>query len=223
MITALRLIFSPFEAWEKITTAQRGFIWILFVYLVPFLVIALGVEGFLLSWWGQSGEFGFFKRLPPEQAARYCAAYFVFLLVGVNLSAKFLSLASESFNVHTSYLQCLTVMAYSFGPIILARILDGVPQINTWLCWAIGAAGSVSVLYHGIGMVLRPDQTKGFGLYLIAIIIMVMVSAVAHFAALSVLNGKVFRPHSAQGTSSSALSYRLQRAAESRPAGIWTA
>ena len=202
MITALQLIFSPFETWEKIATAQRGFVWTVCVYLLPLLILALGLEGFLLSQWGEKrGEFGFLIKVPVDLAVRYAAAYFVLLLAAIIISAKFLALASESFNVQTSYFQSFVVMAYGFGPIILARILDGFPQINSWVCWLIGAAAAISVLYHGVGMVLKPDQTKGFGLYLMSIIIVVLVSGVAHFAALSVLHGKILRPRAIQGGS----------------------
>jgi uncharacterized membrane protein YecN with MAPEG domain len=106
--------------------------------------------------------------------------------------------ASESFNVMASYTQCFVVMAYGFSPIFLVRILDGIPQLNTWVCWAAGAAVASSVLYHGVGMILRPEQTKGFGLYLMTIVILVLVSAVAHFAAVSVLRGKTLRIGGAQ-------------------------
>ena len=195
MITAFQLIFSPFETWEKISTAQRGFIWVMGVYLLPLLVIACGVEGYLLSRWGEKrGEFGFIVKVPVDLAVRYTAAYFVILLASIIVSAKFLALASDSFNVRTSYLQSFTVMAYGFGPLILVRILDGFPQVPSWLCWILGAVASISVLYHGIGMVLKPDQTKGFGLYLMSIIILVLVSGLGHFAALAVLHGKILEP-----------------------------
>jgi hypothetical protein len=200
MITALQLIFSPFETWEKITIAQRGFFWVLCFYLLPLLLISLGVEGFLLNRWGEKeGELGYVIKVPLDLAIRYGVSYLAILLAGIFISAKFLALASESFNVHTTYTQSFTLMAYGFGPIILARILDGIPQLNTWLCWVIGAVATVAVLYHGIGMVLRPDQTKGFGLYLMAIVIVVLVSGVSHFAAVSVLHGKVFH-RKAQGS-----------------------
>lgn len=199
MITAFQLIFSPFETWQKITTAQRGFFWVLCLYLVPLMVIALGLEGYMLTQWGQKrGDLGLVVKVPTDLAIRYTVAYAVFLLAGAIVGAKFLALASESFNVHTTYFQSFMVVAYAFGPIILVRMLDGVPQLNTWVCWAIGVALSTSVLYHGVGMVLRPDQTKGFGLYLISIIIVVLVTALAHFAALAVLEGKVLRPKTAQ-------------------------
>jgi len=192
MITALQLIFSPFETWEKIATNQRGFFWILFIDLIPMLAVVLGIEGYLLTRWGEKrGEVVDIISVTPQQAIYYAGAYFVLLLAAIFVSAKFLDWASESFNVRATYLQSFTVMAYGFGPIILARILDGFPMINTWLCWGVGVAGAISVLYHGIGMVLRPDQTKGFGLYLVSILIVILMSAVAHFAALSVLHGTV--------------------------------
>lgn len=198
MITALQLIFSPFETWERITTAQRGSLWILFGHLVPLLAVALGIESFLLNRWGEKqSELGFVVNVPVELAIRYGVSYLVLLLAAVLVSAKFLSLATESFNVRTTFYQSFLMMAYGFGPIILARILDGFPLLNSWLCWVIGAAVSVSVLYHGIGMVLRPDQTKGFGLYLISIVIVVLTSGLSHFAALAVLHGKVLAPRAA--------------------------
>ena len=199
MITAFRLIFSPFETWEKITTAQRGIVWTLFVYLLPLLIMTVGIEGFLLNRWGEKrSELGFMIKVPIDLAVRYSVAYVVILLAAVLVSAKFIGIASDSFNVHATFYQSLLLMGYGYGPIALARILDGLPQLNTWLCWIVGAAASVAVLYHGIGMVLRPDQTKGFGLYIMAILIVVLTSGLAHFAALSVLQGKAFRPRSVQ-------------------------
>ncbi len=201
MITALQLIFSPFETWQKITNAQRGFVWTLVCYLIPLLVLSNGVEGFLLNRWGEKrGEFGFMIKVPADLAIRYSVAYFVILLLAVFVSSKFLTMASDSFNVRTTFSQAFTLMGHGFGPIILARILDGLPQLNTWVCLVIGAAASTSILYYGIGMVLRPDQTKGFGLYLMSIFTIVLMGGLAHFAALAVLHGKVLRPHTAAGS-----------------------
>ena len=61
----------------------------------------------------------------------------------------------------------------TFSPILLARFLDAVPALNTWLL-GLGALLSISVLYHGIRLVLRPDQTKGFGIYLVSAIIVIL-------------------------------------------------
>jgi hypothetical protein len=206
MIKALQLIFTPFPVWERIALSQRGLLWALCAHLLPLAAVTLAIEGFLLARWGMaSGEFRMHRPVPVDLAVRYAASYFTVLIAGVFFSALILKWASESFNVVASYSQCFIVMAYGFSPIFLARILDGIPQLNTWVCWAIGAAGAVSVLYHGIGMMLRPEQTKGFGLYLMTIIIVILVSALSHFAAVSVLQGKALRPRDAQTSASSAL------------------
>ena len=100
MLTALQLLFSPFQGWEKITTAQRGFLWIFCFYLLPLLAMALSVESYLLVQLGEKrGELGFVIQVSAERAVRYGVAYFVFLLAGILVAAQFLSLVSQSFNV----------------------------------------------------------------------------------------------------------------------------
>jgi hypothetical protein len=188
MIKALQLIITPFPAWEKIALSQRGILWTLFTHLLPLAALTLAVEGYLLTRWGMSGsEMRMHRVVSPDLAARYAATYFLVLLGSVFITALVLKWSSESFNLSATYTQWFVVMAYGHSPIFLVRILDGIPQLNTWLCWAIGAVAAASVLYHGIGMMLRPEQTKGFGLYLMTAMILVLMTALAHFAAVSVL------------------------------------
>ena len=76
MITAFQLIFSPFETWERITLAQRGVLWIICLYLLPLLVVCLGVEGYLLTRLGETrGELGYIIKVSNESAIRYAVAY----------------------------------------------------------------------------------------------------------------------------------------------------
>lgn len=201
MITAIQLIFSPFETWQKIAQAERGLLRTLSLYLLPLLIVAVGAEVYFMLRWGEKqGEFGDMIRPSAELAIRYGAAQFVLLLAAIFLSARFLTMIAESFNVRTGFSQCFVLMAYAFGPIIMTRIIDGLPQLSTWVCWVIGAACSASVLYHGIGMMLKPEQTKGFGLYLISVFIVLLFSGLAHFSAVGVLHGKLLRPKLAQQT-----------------------
>ena len=200
MITAIQLIFSPFETWQKIAQAERGFLRTLGLYLLPLLIVSQGAEVYFMLRWGEKrGEFGDMIRHSPELVIRYGVAYLVLLLAAIFLSSKFLKTMAESFHVRAAYTQCFVLIAYAFGPIIMTRIIDGFPQMPTWVCWAIGAACSTSVLYHGIGMMLKPEQTKGFGLYLISVLTVVLFGGLVHFAALGVLHGKMLRPAATQG------------------------
>ena len=191
MLTAIQLIFAPFRTWEKISLARRGTGWILLVSLLPLLLASVAVEGYSLVHWGEKrGGLDQMFKVSSSAALRYSATHAVLLLSSVVIGAKFLQWVTQSFQIQTSFAQCFSVMAYGFSPILLARFLDAVPALNTWVCWGLGALLSISVLYHGIGLVLRPDQTKGFGIYLVSAIIVILSSMVSHFAAVAFLYGK---------------------------------
>jgi uncharacterized membrane protein YecN with MAPEG domain len=59
--------------------------------------------------------------------------------------------------------------------------------MNTWLCWIIGAIVAVHVLYYGVGLIFQPDQTKGFGVFLMCAIVVLSLGGLAHFVALALL------------------------------------
>lgn len=192
MITALMLIFSPFNTWMKITTAQRSLPFVLVVWLLPLLAFTVAVEGYALMRLGEyRGEFGHLVRIAPELAIRYSAAQFALLLAAIFVCSFVLHSVAHSFHVLSSFRQSFTAIAYGFAPIIIARLPDSIPSLNTWICWGLGAFLTAAVLYNGVGLALRPDQTKGFGLYLVGVIVAMLSSAVAHLFALAVLQGKM--------------------------------
>jgi hypothetical protein len=113
------------------------------------------------------------------------------LLASIAISALVLTWVAASFQLHNSFGQCFTLMAYGFSPILLGRYLDAIPALNTWVCWSIGVFVALSVLYHGVGHALKPEQTKGFGLYLLSIMLVVASSALSHFTARAILLGRI--------------------------------
>ena len=192
MIRAFHLLFAPFQAWERITLARRGMVWVLLTYLFPMLICATAFEGYSLMRWGEKrGEFDNRVKISEETAIRYSVAQLVLLSGSIFVGAKVLEWITHSFNVDTSYRQCFSLMAYGFTPIILARFLDALPAMNTWACWLLGVLVASSLFYHGVGLMLRPEQTKGFGLYLVSLIVAIASSGCSHFVALSILHGKV--------------------------------
>jgi hypothetical protein len=122
---------------------------------------------------------------------RYAAARLVLDLIVLFFGAKFLQSVVESFGMRIPFARVFAVAAYSLGPYYLAHALDGIPQLNTWVCWAIGMALTLQLLYHGVALVLRPDQSKGFGAFVGCATVMLFVSAVAHTIGVAVLNGKL--------------------------------
>lgn len=193
MLSAFEMIVSPARAWEKVVAANRHWTVILLLVVLPLLGLTSLVEGAgLLELRQQHEEIGPVE-IPTERVIKYEVVYVGSALAIILLGAYFLQSVATSFNVMVGYNQCFAVIAYAYTPIILLHLLDAIPQINTWICWGIGLALSFGVLYHGVGLRLQPEQTKGFGLLLFSIIFIAVLSGLAHFASVQVLKGHFWR------------------------------
>jgi hypothetical protein len=194
MFKAIQLVFSPFQAWTKVAAEQRSIGFILFCSLLPMIVICVGVESYSLIQWGERrGDLGLPVRISEPVALRYAAAQ-VSLFLACALFGGFSLLAvAQSFNLNVTFRQCFTAIAYGLSPLVLVRLLDAIPAMNSWVSWGIGGMLSLSVLYHGVALILKPDQTKGFGLYIVSAMIVLLCTGVSHFTALAVLHEKIFR------------------------------
>jgi hypothetical protein len=194
MLRALRLLFSPSKTWEAMALNPPHAVTIILVSLLPLMVVTFGVEGYGLLRLGESvGGIGRQLQLSHERVIRYEAFYAVASMVVIFAGTFLMKSVAESFGVITSFGGCFVLMACGFMPIFLMRIPDGVPQINTWICWAVGAVLAVRILYHGVALWLKPEQTKGFGLFLVSIVYTFVLSGLVHFAAVQVLHGRLLK------------------------------
>ena len=196
MLTALMLIFSPANAWDKIENAQRSVMAILFQFLVPLMLLSAAVEGFGLVKLGEERstlDMVRLEKVPQRLAVRYEATQLGLSLIIMVGGAWALRHISSSFHRSHTYKECFTTLAYSLSPLFLLRMLDGLPQISTWLCWAIGVLLSIAALYRGIPRTLRPDPSNALGLYLVASVVLIIGTALAHLLAVLVLNEQILR------------------------------
>lgn len=194
MIKALKLIFVPVKEWEKTANANHGVMWVLFTYLVPLLAICSAVEGYGLQNFGEKrSEFGEVARLSLDTIIRYEAVSVALLLVVAFVGAYLILTVSRSFQVPVTFSQAFMAVGYAIGPLALVKILDAHPIINTWLCWAIGMFLVTSMLYHSVAVCLKPEQTKGFGIYVFSTVFIGLLSGLSHFIAIMVLHGKLLK------------------------------
>lgn len=192
MFRALLLIFDAEESWKKIAKPPRGLLFILFVHLLPLLLIALGVEAFAMSRLGEGRTLT--GQLNPVQRPAVLAFFATAMILNLGMAfavAKLLQWIASSFRDRATYLQCFTVIAYGLSPLYLAHLLDALPGLNTWVCFGIGIALSVASVFHGIPEVMRPDAAKGFGVALIAAVIMLVSGGLIHFLSIQVLHGEL--------------------------------
>ncbi|MBI5384647.1 MAG: YIP1 family protein [Verrucomicrobia bacterium] len=191
MIRALLLIFDGAASWEKIAKAQRGFLFILCLHLLPLMVLTLGVEAYALTRLGEGRTItGKLIIVQPQAALTYAGVSAALILAVVVSAARILQRVGRSFHNSLSYLQCLRVIGYGVSPLLLAHLLDALPSINTWVCFGLGIALTIVVLYLGVPHVLRPDPAKAMGIYLLGAVVLLVLSGLAHFLAVQILHGE---------------------------------
>ena len=193
MLRALNLLFSPEPEWQKAALKPPHFLTVLFLSIIPLMAVALAVEGWSLVKYGEV-----FRGLAPravsvDRAITYEVCYGVLSLVVIFLGARLLQNVGKSFNLDASFGVCFILISLGYSPLFLARLLDALPQINTWICWVVGVALSFRILYHGVALWLRPEQTKGFGLLLVSFLYILVLSALVHFASIQVLQGRFLK------------------------------
>src|SRR5436853_1550954 len=166
MITALLLIFDASRTWEKIGSAPDQRVGrIFFSYLLPILLLSIAGESLGLLKWGMwEGELAPRLVKPSQELViRYQAVQTLLDLLIIFGGALFLKKVGDSFHRKHTYAQCFTTLGYSLGPLYLVRIFDGVPAINTWICYGAGIVLAVSALYRGIPYVMKPDPSNALG------------------------------------------------------------
>jgi hypothetical protein len=191
MLRSLKLIFLSDKEWEKMSLNPPHPAVVFFVSLFPLILAMFAIEAWGLNHFGEThGELGTRMRLPQERIIKYVIFYGLAAISVILLGAALLRNVAPSFNLYSTFGTCFTLMAYGYSPILLLRGLDAFPQIETWICWIIGAMLSLRVLYHGVAHWLKPEQTKGLGVFLISVIYLVVLGGLVHFASIQVLHGK---------------------------------
>jgi hypothetical protein len=188
MIRALLLVLDAGASWEKIARAQRGFVFIVLVHLAPLMVITIGLEAYFMTRLGAGRTItGDLIAISQQAALRYGVAALILSLGVILIVAKLLERISRSFHNVTSFSACFTLVAYGISPLFLLHLLDALPGVNTWVCFAIGFALSVAALYLGVPTVLKPDPAKAMGLYFVVSVVLLVLAGLAHFVAQTIL------------------------------------
>src|SRR5438445_2955591 len=166
MIKALLLIFEPIATWERIWRARRGCAFILLMYLLPTLVLISAAEGYGLYHWGKSRELGPRKFYSIGEAVIFEFAQFLLYLGVVFIGTKLIKSIGETFHGRHTFTQAFATVVYGLSPLFLLHLLDGLKDISPWVSWSVGIVLSIAVLYHGVPLMMEPDPSHAFGLYL---------------------------------------------------------
>jgi hypothetical protein len=194
MIRALLLIVDGSRTWEKIKNDQHSALRVTFQHLLPLLLLTTLGEGFLM--WKLGVEKGTVNlkvvSISNELLLRYELVQFVSSLIIVLLGSVALQKIGESFHRKHTYAECLTTLGYSLSSLFLMRLVDGIPAVETWLCYGAGIFLALSILYRGIPFILRPDPSNALGLFVFCSFLLLSATGLAHWLATLVLDEKLF-------------------------------
>ncbi|HKQ37645.1 MAG TPA: Yip1 family protein [Verrucomicrobiae bacterium] len=193
MIKALLLIFDPDNTWEKIQQNSHSVASVFLTYLLPLLLLGTAVET-----WGMM-KLGYDKgriverrvKLEQDLAVRYAGAQICLGLLTAVVGAFLFKKVTQGFHRRHSFKETFATLSYSLGPVYLVRMFDGLPGVNTWICWGLGAILGAAVLYRGVPRVLRPDPSNALGVYLTCSFLFFALTGVAHYVAQLVLQEKI--------------------------------
>jgi Yip1 domain len=192
MIKALLLIFEPGVTWDKIVQAKKSLQTILLTYLVPMILISVAGELYgLLNWGKRQNDLEMVARISRQMALYYGLAQFFMSLAVVFIGAKLVKSVGETFHSRHNFAQCFTLVAYTLSPLFLVRLFDAFPKVDPRVTFAIGIILSITALYQGVPRILQPDPPHTFGLYLMSALLLAIVSGLARFLTVLLLQGKL--------------------------------
>jgi len=190
MLRALLLFFSPGVYWMQIATSKPS-IWMNLLRCgLPLTLLCFSVEGYALTYWLGKNRL-YFHSLTADDIMRAQCIQGLATLALFFLAALIIQWINESFNFRPPFRSCFTLAVYGLSPLLFARFLNCIPEINPWISVGVGITGCFLVLYQGVATVLEPDQTKGFGLYILMSMIFAFLGVIMQLLGLMLLERKI--------------------------------
>jgi len=197
MIKVFFLLFEPGATWDKIAQARRGFAYITVIQLLPLILLSTALETLGLGLHGKWQErFQILKRFSEQDVLTYGILQFLLSFAVVFVTALLIFKISQTFQDRLTFLQAFTTVAYGFSPMFLVRFLDYGASIHPAVTWLLGMGLTTWVLYQGIPRVMQPDPTHAFGVYLSAMIVVVLTSGLARLMTAMYVLGYMDLQHS---------------------------
>ena len=189
MIKPLLLMFEPAERWEAVSRTRPALTSVLLFFVLPWLLIAAAGEGYGLIHWGKWQAIGGLRKFPLKEVLIIEAAQLILALLVVFIGANMVKAIGETIRGRHTYSDAFTAVAYGLGPLYVMRLLDAFSGINLWVSWGIGIVLSITLLYHGIPRMIKPDPSHAFGLFFITVLLLMTFTGLIRYLTAEFLQG----------------------------------
>ena len=137
-----------------------------------------------------------FKSFSPGDIVTFETIQFVLLLAMVFASALLVYKISQTFQDRLEFSAGLHHRRVWVQSPVPVRFLDASATMHPAVTWLLGMGVSVWILYQGIPRVMLPDPTHAFGLYLSAMIVVILTSGLTRLMTAMYLLGYMDLQHS---------------------------
>src|SRR5688572_20408795 len=99
MFTVFRLLFAPFETWDRIVKGRRNVAWMLGLYFIPLLLVCLAAEAWSLMNKGHGqGVLRHLLKVSQEGAIQYTFVHLFGYILVLFLAAGITCWVAKSFH-----------------------------------------------------------------------------------------------------------------------------
>lgn len=184
MIRFFKLLTRPAPNWEDLFENPPSAWKVFLIFFMPLLILSMAIES--AGWYFLQINASFLNSAPQsisvfeDQIIRWQAIQLGLtfaLLLGLPVILK---LVADSFGVKLPYSHAFLFTLYSISPLIMVRIPDALPWINTWVCWSVGLLVAFRFLYHGAPYLLQRKLAGAFGFFMVTGLVFSALLAIAH-------------------------------------------
>jgi hypothetical protein len=189
MIKAIMLIFSPASVWDRIALDKDNFKKLLFVFLIPLILISVGVQMASLMYLDHHAMDPTAVRFDTRMACIRGASQAGIYLALVLLCSQCVKSVAKTFHRRNTFEQGFCVAAHGLAPFFLMSMLDAIPGMSPLATFGIAISLSLGTLYYGIPRVMEPDPPSAFGIYFSSCLMMLGITGLARLLVAVVIAG----------------------------------
>lgn len=184
MIRFWKLLKNPSPNWESLFEEPPSALKVFFIFFLPILILSVAVES--AGWYFLQISASFTNKAPQSMAVFEAQIIrWQGIQLGLTMGLLFfipqiLRWISVSFGVQLLYKDAFLFSLYALFPLVLVRIPDALPWINTWICWSIGLLVSFRLLYHGAPYLLQRKLAGAFGFFMVTFLVFIILNTISH-------------------------------------------
>jgi hypothetical protein len=182
MLNAVLVVIRPEIGWARVARREENF---LVVALIEWMLLALVTMGF--ESWGMielgagKNSIGGAYNLSLVRILNYQIVYLLLFSLFVCVASVLIYFSVKKDIIQCGFYYLAGVVVYLSSPVLVMKILDAFPGVNTWVCFMMAMVLIVVSTYAAIPKILFPNVSDGFSIFILISLILCGMLFCCHF------------------------------------------